>query len=136
MTAAHFIFSAICIGVANTIIEWFFIGFLFHRYQALTPQTWRAESNKNYLYSTLLAFLFGALFTLFYYKIGVNYVLRGNVFSHIKLGLICFAAFSFVSGINSSIYINYDKRFVAGLLIASCLSYMLAPIIAGYFCFK
>jgi hypothetical protein len=131
MSTTHFVLSAIAIGIANTFIEWFFIGFLFHKYQALTPQTWRPESNRSYMYSTLLSFLFGALFTLFYIKIGANYVLPGNIWSHIKLGLICFACFSFVSGINSSIYVNYDKKFVAGLLIASCLSYLAAAIIAG-----
>jgi hypothetical protein len=133
MTAAHFILSAISIGFASTFIEWFFIGFLFHKYQALTPQTWRPESSKSYMYSTLLSLLFGALFTLFYWKVGQHYVLREGVLSHIKLGVICFACFSFVSGINSSIYVNYDKKFTAGLLIASCLSYIAASIIGGLF---
>jgi hypothetical protein len=136
MSAMHFILSSISIGFANTIIEWFIIGFLFQRYQALTPRTWRLESGRSYMYSTLLSFLFGALFTLFYFKIGVNYVLEHNTWSHIKLGLICFACFSFVSGINDAVYVNYDKRFVAGLLLASCLSYVSAAIIASFFCYK
>jgi len=136
MNVTHFILSAISIGVANTCIEWFIIGFLFHKYQELTPQTWRAESNKSYIYSTLLSFLFGVLFVLFYYKIGFHYVIHNNMWSHIKLGLICFACFSFVSGINGSIYINYDKRFVAGLLIASCLTYVSAALIVSLFYWK
>jgi len=136
MTATHFILSAISIGFASTLIEWFIIGFLFHKYQALTPQTWRPESNKSYMYSTLLSFLFGVLFTLFYLKIGANYVLEHNILSHIKLGLICFACFNFISGVNSAIYVNYDRKFVAGLLIASCLSYVAAAIIASFFCYK
>jgi hypothetical protein len=133
MSATHFIFSALSIGFASTLIEWFIIGFLFHKYQALTPQTWRPESNKSYMYSTLLSFLFGALFTLFYFKIGINYVLEHNAWSCIKLGLICFACFSFISGINSAIYVNYDRKFVAGLLMASCLSYVAAALIANVF---
>jgi hypothetical protein len=136
MTAMHFILSTISIGFASSLIEGLIIGFLFHKYQALTPQTWRPESNRSYLYSTLLSFLFGALFTLFYFKIVANYVLEHNLWSQIKLGLICFACFSFVSGINNSIYVNYDKKFVAGLLIASCLSYVAAAIMAGFFCYK
>ena len=68
MSTIHFILSAICIGFANTIIEWFIIGFLIHKYQALTPNTWRPESYKSYAYSTLLSFLFGALFYIFLYK--------------------------------------------------------------------
>jgi hypothetical protein len=136
MTTTHFILSAICIGLANTCIEWFIIGFLFHKSQSLTPQTWRPETNKSYLYSTLLSFLFGVLFTFFYWKIGFHYVRYGSLWSHIKLGLICFACFSLVSGINNAIYVNYDKKFVAGTLIASCLSFSAAAVIAGFFFIK
>jgi hypothetical protein len=133
MSTTHFILSAICIGFANTLIEWFIIGFLFHRFQALTPQTWRSESNKSYGYSTLLSFLFGVLFTLFYYKIGSHYVLPGSLWAHVKLGLLCFAGFSFTQVVNGSVYVNYDRKFVAGLLLASCLSYISAAIIVSFF---
>jgi len=133
MTVMHFTLSAICIGVANTCIEWFIIGFLFHKAQALTPQTWRPESGKSYLYSTLLSLLFGALFTFFYFKIGAHYVLVHNVWSHIKLGIICFACFSFVLEAGNAIYINYDKKFMVGKMIASCLSYVAAAVIASFF---
>jgi hypothetical protein len=133
MSVSHFVLSAVCIGFANTCIEWFAIGFVFHKFQAVTPQTWRAESNRSYMYSTLLSFLFGALFTFFYLKIGSHYVPGGNVWSNIKLGIICFACFSLILEIGNAIYINYDSKFVAGKLIASCLSYVAAAIIAGLF---
>ncbi len=129
----HFILSAVCIGVANTFIEWFTIGFLFHKTQALTPQTWRPESNKSYVYSTFLSLLFGALFTFFYLKIGAPYVLAGSIWSHIKLGLICFACFSFILEAGNAVYINYDKKFMLGKMIASCLSYVAAAVIASLF---
>jgi hypothetical protein len=133
MSVIHFILSAVCIGIANTAIEWLFIGFLFHKFQALTPQTWRTENYSSYTYSTLLSLLFGILFTFFYLKIGFRYVLPGNIWSACKLGLICFAGFTFISELGNSIYINYDRKFLAGKLIATCLSYMVAAIIAGYF---
>jgi hypothetical protein len=136
MTTVHFISSAVCIGIANICIEWFFIGFLFHKAQALTPQTWRPESNKSYLYSTLLSFVFGALFTIFYIKVGVNYVMLGNIWSHIKLGLISFGCFGLIMGISNAIYINYSRKFVIGMLIASALTYVSAAVIAGFFCWK
>jgi hypothetical protein len=136
MTTTHFILSAICIGFANICIEWFIIGFLFHKSQSLTPNTWKPESGKSYVYSTLLSFLFGAFFTVFYFKIGANYVLSGSLWSHIKLGLICFACFSLIFEISNAIYINYDKKFVFGKLIASCLSIVAAAIIAGLFTWK
>ncbi len=133
MSTIHYILSTVSIGFANTFIDWFFIGFLFHKFQALTPQTWRPENYSSYTYSTLLSFLFGGLFTLFYLKIGSHYALPGNLWSQTQLGLLCFACFSFISIVNNSIYINYDKRFVAGTLIASCLNYISAAIIASLF---
>jgi hypothetical protein len=136
MSAIHFILSAVCIGITNTMIEWFFIGFLFHKFQALTPQTWRTENNSSYTYSTVLSFLFGILFTFFYLKIGSKYVLSGNIWSACKLGLICFASFTFISELGNAIYINYDKKFLAGKLIAACLNYMVAAVIASYFYWK
>jgi len=133
MTAVHFTLSAASIGLANILIEWFIIGYLFHKSQALTPDTWKKESGGSYVYSIFLAVLFGALFTLFYMKIGSRYVIAHSLWSHIKLGLICFAAFSFVAEINNAIYINYHWKFAIGKLIASCLSIVAAAIIASHF---
>ena len=131
MTATHFALSSVSIGAANTFIEWFVIGFLFHKSQALTPQTWRPESKKSYIYSILLSFLFGVLFTLFYVKIGWKYVIAGNLWSHIKLGLVCFGCFSFIIEAGNAIYINYDKKFVLGKMISSAVSYVTAACIPG-----
>ena len=133
MTPVHFILSTVCIGFADSLIMGVVIGFLFHKSQSLTPQTWRAETNTSHLYSTLLSFLFGALFTLFYIKIGSHYVLPGNIWSGCKLGVICFAAFSFIAEVTNAIYINYDKKFMLGKLIASGLKYVASAIIAGVF---
>jgi hypothetical protein len=136
MNPFHFILSTISIGVANTCIEWLFVGYLFHNSQATTPQTWRPESSKSYMYSTLLSFLFGLLFTFFYLKIGSKYVIRDNIWSHLKLGLMCFGCFTLIREINNAIYTNYDKKFTAGILIASCLTYMVSAIVAGLFYWK
>jgi hypothetical protein len=136
MSYLHFIFSAISIGFANTVIEWFFIGFLFHKYQGLTPQTWRPEQYSSYTYSTLLSFLFGALFTLFYVTVGVKFVAKGSIWSNCELGLICFASFTLISELGNSIYINYDRMFLAGKLLAFCVNFMLAAVIASLFYWK
>ncbi|HTB23720.1 MAG TPA: hypothetical protein VK711_00050 [Puia sp.] len=133
MSVIHFILSSVCIGIANTAIEWLFIGFLFHKYQALTPQTWRTENSASYAYSTLLSLLFGIIFTFFYWKIGSRYVMSGDIWSACKFGLICFACFTFISELGNAIYINYDKKFLAGKLIATCLSYVVEAVIAEHF---
>lgn len=133
MDIKHFLFSAICIGIANIMIEWFFIGFLFHRYQALTPQTWRAETSKSYAMSSLLSILFGVLFTFFYFKIGSRYVIYGNLLSACKFGLICFACFAVIEQINEAIYLNVARGFTYGKLVASFFTYIAAACIACLF---
>lgn len=133
MSVSHFIYSAICIGIANIFIEWLFIGFLFHKYQALTPQTWKPESPKSYAYSSVLSILFGALFTLFYFKIGADYVLHGNLFSASKFGLLCFGCFTVLPEITGYIYVNLSKGFVVGKLISGLFTYVAAGIIACLF---
>lgn len=133
MTPVHFTLSAACIGLANILIEWFVTGYLFHKSQALTPNTWKPESGGSYVYSIFLSVLFGALFSLFYMKIGSRYVIAHSIWSHIKLGLICFAAFSFVAEINNFIYINYNRKFAIGKMIASCLSTIAASLIASHY---
>ncbi len=132
MTTLHFILSAVCIGLAGTTLMWFFIGFVFHKYQALTPQTWRTESTASYLCSTLLSFLFGGWFTLFYMKVGAHYVLPG-IWPQCKLGLLCFACFSLIAELSNLIYINYDKLFMVGKLLSSRLGFVCAAIIADLF---
>ena len=133
MTTSHFIFSTVSIGLANTVVDWLIIGSLFHQYQRLTPQTWRKENYSSYTYSTILSFVFGALFTLFYVKIGSHYVLPANTLSNCKLGLICFGCFTLITELGNAIYVNYNKAFVVGKLIAAAINFTVAALIAGYF---
>jgi hypothetical protein len=136
MTLIHFIFSAVCIGITKILIDWFFIGYLFHKYQSLTPQTWKPENYSSYIYSSFLSLLFGFLFTFFFSKIGSKYVLPGDIFSALKLGMIAFASFTLITELDNAIYVNYHRKFLAGKLIASCLSYLAAAVIAGLFYWK
>ena len=133
MNIKHFLFSAICIGIANILIEWFFIGFLFHKYQALTPQTWRKETSKSYALSSLLSILFGVFFTFFYFKIGSKYVLYGDLMSACKLGLVCFVCFAVIDQLNGAIYVNLARGFTAGKLLASFFTFLAAACIASLF---
>src|SRR5437763_16857615 len=41
-------------GVLSIFTSWFYMGFLFHRVQQLTPHTWRRESGASYALSSAL----------------------------------------------------------------------------------
>ncbi|MBS1501522.1 MAG: hypothetical protein JST32_05640 [Bacteroidetes bacterium] len=133
MTVSHFIYAALCVGIANIFIEWLLIGFVFHKYQALTPQTWKPESPKSYAYSSFISLLFGALFTLFYYKIATHYVARGNVLEACKFGLFCFGVFAFLPEITTAIYVNISRGFTMGRLLSSLFTYVAAAAIVCLF---
>jgi hypothetical protein len=49
---------------------------------------------------------------------------------------VCFGCFTLIREINSAIYTNYDKKFTAGVLIASCITYMASAILASLFYWK
>src|SRR5580658_4473232 len=88
MFSGKFFLTVIVIAVAVTFIQWFFTGFLFHRYQSVTPSTWRKESNRSYAASMLLSLFFAFMFTVVFYfwksKSGDIYLIDG-----IKFGLVC-----------------------------------------------
>jgi hypothetical protein len=136
MSVTYFILSSVCISLTNICIEWFIVGFLFQIIPALAPNAWKPEDNRSYGYRILLSLIFGVIFTIFYIKVGSKYVLPGDIWSHCKLGLICFACFGFILEMSNAIYINNNKKFVVGKLVSSSLSYMAAAIIAGEFYFR
>ena len=44
-------------GILAILTSWFWMGFVFHRFQRLTPNTWRPENNRSYTLSSMITFL-------------------------------------------------------------------------------
>jgi hypothetical protein len=129
MISLRFFLAIIIITIAITTIQWFFIGFLFHRFQALTPATWRKESNRSYLVSAVISFFFAFLFTtLFYYWKST----RGgmDLFAGLKFAGLCWLTFSVTLEIGNAVYVNYSPLFVLGKCLSSFVEYLVAISIA------
>jgi hypothetical protein len=130
MFSGKFFLTVIVIAVAVTFIQWFFTGFLFHKYQSLTPSTWRKESNRSYAASMLLSLFFAFMFTVVFYfwksKSGdVNHI------NGIKFGLICWLTFSVITELGRAIYVNFSRMFVLGQCLSSLFEYVAAGIAAA-----
>jgi hypothetical protein len=129
MFSGKFFLAVIVITVAISFIQWFFIGFLFHKYQSLTPSTWRKENNRSYAASMLIslffAFFFLAIFYLWKNRSGDMHFLDG-----IEFGGACWLAFSVTTEIGNAIYVNYSKVFVFGKCLSSLVEYIVAGIVA------
>lgn len=130
MFSGKFFLTVIVIAVAVTFIQWFFTGFLFHKYQSLTPSTWRKESNRSYAASMLLSLFFAFMFTVvFYYwksRSGDMSLTDG-----IKFGLISWLTFSVITEIGRAIYVNFSRMFVLGQCLSSLFEYVAAGIAAA-----
>jgi hypothetical protein len=126
MPSWKFFLAIITIAIADTFIQWFFIGFLFHKYQAATPMVWRKESSRSYAASSVLSLFFGVIFTtiisLWIHRCGAITVTDGLAF-----GVLCWLAFMLPLEIGSAIYVNYSRMFVLG----KCLSGLAECIAAG-----
>jgi hypothetical protein len=130
MFSGRFFLTTILITVSIIFIQWFFIGFLFHKYQSSTPATWRKESSGSYIGSMILSLFFAVMFTTIFYIWKTAYG-QVNIFSGIKFGVICWITFSVISEIGNAIYINYSKKFVIGKCISSFVEYVVAGILAA-----
>ena len=130
MLSGHFFLAVLFITIAISSIQWLFIGFLFHKYQAPTPQTWRKETGRSYALSTLLSVFFAYMFTFIFFtwksRNGAMGILDGIEFS-----LICWLGFSIPLEIGNAIYVNYSRMFVFGKCISSLVEYTSAGIIAS-----
>jgi hypothetical protein len=130
MLTGKFSLTVIVIAVAVTFIQWLFTGFLFHKYQSLTPSTWRKESNRSYTASMILSLFFAFMFTAIFYfwksKSGDIYLFDG-----IEFGLVCWLTFSVTTEIGNAVYVNYSRMFVLGKCLSSLFEYVAAGIAAA-----
>ena len=129
MFSRNFFLAIIITIIAITTIQWFFIGYLFHRFQALTPATWRKESSRSYLFSTVISFFFAFLFTtLFYYWKST----RGgmDLLAALKFAGLCWLTFSVSLEIGNAVYVNYSPMFILGKCLSSLVEYLAAISIA------
>jgi hypothetical protein len=127
MLSLKFSLAVIAIAAAVTLIQWFFVGFLFHKYQRATPMTWRKESTRSYLSSTMLSIFFGFMFTLLI-SLWIRQFGSLNRINGIEFGAICWLTFAIPLEAGAAIYVNYSRMFVLG----KCLSSLFEYIIAGW----
>jgi len=129
MLTWKFLLAIVAIAIADTCIQWFFIGFLFHKYQAATPMVWRKESSRSYAASTAVSLFFGAIFTiiisLWLRRYGAITVPEG-----VEFGALCWLAFIIPLEIGTAIYVNYSPMFVLGKCLSGLAECVAAAVLA------
>lgn len=130
MISGKFLLTAAVITVAVTFIQWLFIGFLFHSYQALTPSTWRAESKRSYAASMILSLVFAVMFTAIFWTWSHAHGPVDAV-GGMEFGLVLWFAFSVTAELGSAIYVQYARMFVLGKCLSSLVEYTVAGLVAA-----
>jgi hypothetical protein len=106
-------------GVVTIFTSWLWMGVIFHRYQRLTPDTWRLENNFSYLLSSVIHF-FACVFLATLFRLtasgGSGFFAMGME-GALRFGALVWMAIAAPLAIDAAIYIKLDSRVVVGQLL-------------------
>jgi hypothetical protein len=135
MNLAHALLGGLIGGVASIFTGYLFMGALFHRFQALTPNTWRPEGPKQYALSSVFIIM-GSI------GIGLLFALTGGVaathgsawwLQGLAFGLLCWAALPLPSLLSMSLFVNFHPGFVVGALLDSLVACTMTGVVVAWF---
>jgi hypothetical protein len=125
-------------GVLANVTGYLTTGRLFHRYQALTPNTWRAaEAWKQYFYAMAVRVCACIAIGLCYGAVGAVSLLSGlqPISRGASFGLMLWAVTVLPVVLELALFVNWHRGFVVGLLfdwlIVCVLSSVLAAVAMG-----
>lgn len=114
-------------GVLAVLGAWFWIGVVFHRYQKLTPNTWRPENNRSYGLSSAITFLSCiAIATLFLLVARTGGVFAGGLPGALRFAAVCWMALTAPVIVNAAVFINLHPWFVVAQVVDALTTSMLA----------
>src|SRR2546423_6431307 len=105
-------------GILAILTSWFWMGFVFHRFQRLTPNTWRPENNRSYMLSSTITFLSCiAIATVFLLVARMGGVFAGGLPGALRFAAVVWMAFSAPLIVNAAVFINLHPWFVVGQVV-------------------
>jgi hypothetical protein len=115
-------------GLISVFTSWFWIGFVFHKHQRATPQTWRNETAGHHVLSSLIQIAASvAIATLYLMVTRTNAgVVTAGMSGAINLAVIGWIAFTAPVLLNQVLYVNMRPLFAVGLLVSWLTTSLLA----------
>lgn len=121
-------------GVLSNITGYVITGLVFHRYQALTPNTWRsAESWMHYLYSAGVRIFACTAIALLYdaFGAGIPDLVTGAIPNGAGFGAFLWAATAAPVILEAALFVNWHRGFVVGLLLDWLVLCVVAGVVAS-----
>ena len=120
-------------GLLSIFTSWLWMGVVFHRYQRLTPNTWRPENNRSYALSSAITFLACiAITTLFLLVARMGGVFAGGLPGALRFAAVAWMALTAPFIVNAAVFINLHPWFVVGQVINALTTSVLACSLAAW----
>ena len=120
-------------GILAILTSWFWMGFVFHKFQSLTPQTWRPENDRSYMLSSTITFLSCiAIATVFLLVARMGGVFSGGCAGALRFAAVCWMALSAPLIVNAAVFINLHPWFVVGQVVNALTTSVLACTITAW----
>lgn len=121
-------------GVISILTSWFWIAFVFHKYQRQTPQTWRPESARNHVVSSLIQLATCIAIATMYVMVarGNGGILGDALYGAVLFAVIGWGAFAAPILVSTALYVNLHPLVTLGLLLNWLTTALLASLITGW----
>jgi len=114
-------------GILSIFFGWLWMGVVFHRYQKLTPNTWRPENNKTYTLSSVISILTCiAIATVFLLVARMGGVFAGGLPGALRFAAVAWMAFAAPAFVNAAVFINLHPWAVFGQVVNALTTSILA----------
>ena len=120
-------------GVLAVFMAWFWMGNVFHRFQKLTPNTWRPENSRSYALSSVVTILTCiAIATIFLLVARMGGVFAGGCTGALRFAAVAWMALSAPFIVNAAVFINLHPWFVVGQVVNALTTSVLACTITAW----
>jgi len=114
-------------GIVALFMSWFWMGFVFHRFQKLTPNTWRPENNRSYMLSSMITFLSCiGIATVFLLVARMGGVFAGGLPGALRFAAVVWMAWSAPLIVEAAVFINLHPWFVVSQVVNALTTSLIA----------
>lgn len=121
-------------GIISIVTSWLWMGVIFHRFQARTPNTWRPEGKGSYVFSAVIHFVACIVIATLFLLVGGTY---GGVFGDGVVRACAFAVLIWLAmaaplALDAAVYINLHPLVVLGQLLDWLTTSVVACALAAW----
>lgn len=120
--------AGVVAGIVSIFTSWLITGTIFHKYQRLTPDTWRPEGPAQYAMSSALNVVecVGIALLLAWSSAFPGMQAHGWAGRGVLFGLVCWCALLLPATLVQAVYVKLHRGFVAGAALDALVLCLMA----------